>query len=460
MVKLNKSELKKHLISSVQLLKKNLTYTAYCYLILAVLLFFHVGEVSSKYDPTESEATAPIPELSFRGRKRDLRQGLIKSFSNLESKHPGLTGVLMPSILETPISDDELLAYRNLLDQLQQTTGIFSTAESFSHAYEYWISQLAGMTIKSGVSFYTPRSLTHLLVSIMKPAAGMSIYDPTAGTGGMLIACAEYIRQQGEGLDTTHFSGREKSPDIWAICKMNAFVHQMENVSIEQVDSLQNGQNQFGKFDLVLQHLPLSPDPRNKGLTRRMDAAFLWQAVDVLSPYGRAAVLSTAALLREDHADIWRHILNRDWLEAVITLPSNLLHGTNAAASILVLNKRKPVEHLSQVLFIQFPPSYTTRSRHYELRSEDIQSLVETFEHWGRGSDYARVVSVSRIEEQNYSLSIERYPDLGEAAESFDLAAALNRYHTAIQKRETAVAQLLRSLEGLQKLPKDKNFLT
>ncbi|HEX2620525.1 MAG TPA: N-6 DNA methylase, partial [Phototrophicaceae bacterium] len=121
-------------------------------------------------------------------------------------------------------------------------------SERFGQAYDYWISQLARMTVRRGSAFYTERSLIRLMVGLMKPAEGMSIYDPTAGTGGMLVEAAQYIRQQGGSLDTTRLFGREKSPDIWAVCKMNLLAHQIENFAVQQEDTLTSSQDLFDTF--------------------------------------------------------------------------------------------------------------------------------------------------------------------------------------------------------------------
>lgn len=455
MAKLEKSALKKHLQRSVQILKRSLDYTAYCYFILATL-FFYRGDLASLQNgqrivrvPMLSPASPATMSLGlFQKRKKDLRNELNEAFSSIELIYPPLRGVLLPAV-SGDIPDSLLLEYRDHLNDLHQNTALFSSPESFAKAYDYWISQLAGMTVKRGVSYYTQRPLTRLLAGLVRPDETLSIYDPTAGTGGMLLACAEYIRQQDGIVDSTRFYGREKAPDIWAICKMNMLVQNMESAVIEQGDSLQQTLMPPKTFDIVVQNLPLPADPANRGQTRQTNAAFLWHTLDSLSPHGRAAVLSPASLLQQDHREIWYDVLSHDWLEAVISLPPKVLSGTHASASVLVFNKKKPPERQGQVLFIQFPAQLQTRNRHYELQDDDIQAVIQAFTQWGAVGDYARVIPVSRIEEQNYSLSLERYPDLEETSPSFDLAVALRRYRSAVQKREAAVDRLMDNLQGL-----------
>jgi type I restriction enzyme M protein len=451
---LKKSDLKKHLLDSVHILKRTLDYSVYVYFILAMLFFYHVGEIPYRGSLKSIQLVSPRASVipirgNFQKKKRDLQDDLIEAFSTVELIDPDLRGVLLPALPTKFISDATLIEYRQHLDALQQNTSIFAMSERFGQAYDYWISQLARMTVRRGTAFYTERSLIRLMVGLMKPTEDMSIYDPTAGTGGMLVEAAQYIRQQGGSLDTTRLFGREKSPDIWAVCKMNLLAHQIENFAVQQEDTLTSSQDLFDTFDLVLQNLPLPPDPQNKGQNRRLNTAFLQHAIYSLSETGRAAILAPNTILQQDQRDVWRYVVNRDWLEAVISLPPKLLHGTHAAACILIFNKKKSEDRNSQVLFIHLASDFTPRTRHSELQDEDIRLMIQSFETWGEGSDHARIIPVARIEEQDYSLRIEQYPDLGDPVPTFDLIAGFNRYLVATRKREQAVKNLITSLEEL-----------
>jgi len=285
MTKIKKSELKSHLRQSIHILKRSLDYATYCYFILAVLFFYHAGEAPNllRGNPnlpriTVSSRMAPV-RVSFQRKKRDLHDELTSAFSEFESTSPPLKDVLLPSIPSSLMSDADLIAFRDQLDQLQQRTGIFSSAQNFSHAYDYWISQLARLTIKHGVSFYTPRSVIQLMVALMKPTGGISIYDPTVGTGGMFTESARYISQQGGDVDSVDFYGCETASDIWAICKMNLLAHRLDHAVINQLDALKNPPELLGKFDLILQNLPLPTADYHKGQVRRMNDNFLQHAL-------------------------------------------------------------------------------------------------------------------------------------------------------------------------------------
>jgi type I restriction enzyme M protein len=453
MPKLKKSELKKHLLHSVQIFRVSLDYTVYCYFILATLFVYHLDAnpgYGRNFQITRISFTATgLPTPGGQRKRKDARDELVETFSSIETYIPTLKGVLLPAI-PTSFSDEALLEYQTHLDQFQRETGVFSASEPFSQAFEYWIGQFASMTLKRGLSLYTPRPLARLLVQMIRPEAGMTIYDPSARTGGMLLCAANYIRQNGRNLDNTYFYGREQSSDLWAICKMNLLAQQIENSVIEQGNPLVETFDQVDTFDIVLQNLPLAPDPANRVQTRRMYAAFLRHIVESLSPTGRAGVLFPSSVLQQNHQDIWRLLVGRDWLEAVITLPPNVLHGTNSAASVLVINKRKPAEHRLGVLFVNLASQVMpSRSRRLELTDADLQPVVQAFESWENIPDFSRVIPVSQIEAYNYSLTMDRYPDLNEEAQTFNFPTLLNRYQSAMQKREAALNQLMKTLEDL-----------
>ncbi|MEP7290516.1 MAG: N-6 DNA methylase [Chloroflexota bacterium] len=454
MSKLKKSDLKAHLLHSVQLLKRSLDYSDYTYFILA-MLFFQYAKLSNQ-STTFSRApqVVSVPSMLARTsgqRKQKTRQDEIAdSFSALEDVHPPLTDVLLPALPENPLDDSLLSEYGQLLERFQQTTGVFSNSDSFSHAYEYWIDQLAMMTVRRDVAFYTRRSLVRLMVEIVKPKVGMSIYDPTVGTGGMLIESARYVRQHGGNPESLRFTGREKSPDIWAICKMNLLVHGIQDATIERGDTLQNSPNATGVFDLVLQNFPLSANTRSGQLA---DSKFLRHALQSLSYAGKAAILAPSTILQHDHQELWHDVLSRDWLEAVISLPPRLLHGTPAGACLLIFNKQKSLERLSHVLFIKAAPQFVPSSRHDHLQDSDIQTAVQAVDRWSGDLENIRVIPVQQIEAQNYTLNVDRYLERVETPQALDVGAALSRYQTAVKKREAAVEKLMKTLESLNYPP-------
>ncbi len=452
MTKIKKSDLKTQLLQSIQVLKSKLNYAEYCYFILAMLFFYHTSAVppqsSSHFQMQRLISTSRTgASYTSQRKKNDLQGKLIEDFSEFEYRNAQLKDVLVPAIPATVISDTVLSNYLRQLDQFQTNTSIFSNTESFGQAYDYWISQLAKLTLKQGVSFYTPRSVIRLMVGITKPSEGMTIYDPTVGTGGMFTESANFIQQKGGDISSVTFYGCETAPDIWAICKMNLLAHGLENIFIQQQDALINTHDLFGKFDLVLQNIPVPIESMNKREIHPINEAFLKHAFNGIADDGRGAILLPSSILHDDRGDFWRQIISQDWLEAVISLPAKLLHGTNSAASILVINKQKLEDRVGKVMFMRPVNTPLPYTRHNELDNKDINVAINAFESWKRIPEYASIVSNTTIAEQGYKLSVDKYLSISDELPNFDITSALKRYHIAAKEREAAVERLMKSLE-------------
>jgi type I restriction enzyme M protein len=444
-----KSNLKEALQRCIPLLRPTLDQPAYRQFLLNLFFLRYLIETKGSSavlsDTVGTVAILQRIHTAFQQKIVGLYRELHESVAVIEALNPSFQGVLSVGLPSTVLPDTTLLDCWEQLDELQRETGVFSNADVFGQAYEYWLAQLVMATTRRNVAFYTLRALTHLMADLLKPAAGMSICDPTARTGGMLLSCIDYLNSQGLDAHKLRLSGAENDSDIWAICKMNLIVRQVNTDRIEQSDALKAWQH--GLFDLVLQNLPLVPGTKKKQI--QSDVRYLRHVLQILLPSGRAAVLSPAHILQTELSALWQEVLKNDWLEAVIGLPPRLLQGTSASACVLVFNKQKPLERSGQVLFVQVSNVTAGSARHPTLREEDARRIVQAYESWHDQRDFARVVSTRQIEDQDYNLTVSRYIEWVDMPQTFDLTAALNRYWAAVQKRETAVERLMNGLEML-----------
>jgi type I restriction enzyme M protein len=444
-----KSDLKETLQRCIQLLRPTLDYPAYRQFLLTTFFLRYLIETEGRFAPlSDVPGTAAILQHireAFEQKGVGLYHELHESFAAIEALNPSLQGVLLAGLPGAMLSYATLLDCWEQLDRLQRETSVFGNAEAFSQAYEYWLAQLVVATTRRNVAFYTPRALARLMADLLKPAAGMSICDPAARTGGMLLSCIYSLSSRGEDPRRLRLSGYENDSAIWAICKMNLIAHQVNTERIEQRDALNGWQN--GPFDRVLQNLPLVPGTKKKQI--QSDTGYLRHVLQILSPSGRAAVLSPAHILQTELRALWQDVLKHDWLEAVIGLPPRLLQGTPASACVLVFNKHKPPERAGQVLFVQSTNGTTGSARHPTLREDEVQRIVAAYESWYDQRDFARVVSVGQIEDQDYNLSVARYMEWADGPQTFDLNAALSRYRSAVEKREAAVERLMKGLATL-----------
>ena len=337
-------------------------------------------------------------------------------------------------------------------------------------AYEYLIEQFADDAGKKGGEFYTPRMVVKLIVELLAPSERMRICDPTAGSGGMLIECAHYIGRHGGNPGNLTLHGQEKNLGTWAICKMNMLLHGLPDARIEKGDTIRDpklvDEGELLLYDRVIANPPFSLDewgrevaesdgygrlrfglpPKTKG-----DFAFVQHMVAVLNNSGRLGVVMPHGVLFRGAAEgkIRQGLLQEDLFEAVIGLPPNLFYGTGIPASILVLNRNKPLERRQQVMFIDASGEFEEGSNQNRLRDQDIDRIVKTFRAYADVDKYARVTPVTEIEKNDWNLNISRYVDTSEDEERIDVAEAVRKLRQLERKRVAAEAVMHRHLAEL-----------
>jgi type I restriction enzyme M protein len=315
------------------------------------------------------------------------------------------------------------------------------TSDVMGDAYEYLIKQFADATNKKAGEFYTPRSVVRLMVDIVNPQEGETVYDPACGTGGMLLAAVEHVHARG-GDPRTFFGkifGQEKNLTTASVARMNLFLHGLEDFVIERGDTLRNpvfadaSTGGLGTFDVVIANPPFSleawgrelweNDPWGRAFAglptdSNGDMAWVQHMVSSMAPgRGRmAVVLPQGALFRGGvEGQIRQHLLKADLVEAVIGLAPNLFYGTGLAACVLVLRRHKAPARQEKVIVID-GSSLFRRGRAQNFlepgHAAEILSWVKAFEDV---EDRARVVGLDEIEREGWTLNISRYvlPPIG-----------------------------------------------
>lgn len=196
--------------------------------------------------------------------KHDIGPELNKATDAIEKHNPSLEGVLV-SIdfnIKNKLSDKKLRDLLSHFSRYRLCNCDFERPDLLGTAYEYLIKMFADSAGKKGGEFYTPSEVVELLISLIKPQAGMTVYDPTVGSGGMLIQTRNYLERQGENPANLSLYGQEMNLNTWAICKMNMFLHGVSNADIRKGDTLRNPQHNKGgvlqTFDRVIANPPFS----------------------------------------------------------------------------------------------------------------------------------------------------------------------------------------------------------
>lgn len=219
-------------------------------------------------DEDEYDSTFFVPDRarwkSLKDLKHDIGAELNKAMEAIEEHNPSLEGVLV-SIdfnIKNKLSDKKLQDLLSHYSKHRLRNEDFESPDMLGSAYEYLIKQFADSAGKKGGEFYTPTEVVRLLVALIKPHAGMTVYDPTVGSGGMLINTRNYLVQHGENPANLSLFGQEMNLNTWAICKMNMFLHGVFNADIRKGDTLGEPQHTSGgelmSFDRVIANPPFS----------------------------------------------------------------------------------------------------------------------------------------------------------------------------------------------------------
>ena len=310
-------------------------------------------------------------------------------------------------------------------------------------AYEFLIDKFASDAGKKAGEFYTPKNVSVLLAKLVDAKAGDRVCDPTCGSGSLLLKVANEI-----GSKNVSLNGQEVNGSTWALARMNMFLHEMDNATIEWGDTLNNPllkeNDALMKFDIVVANPPFSLDkwgadnagadrynrfhrgvpPKSKG-----DYAFITHMLETLNETGKAGVVLPHGVLFRGSSEgkIRTQLIKENLLKAVIGLPPNLFFGTGIPATILIFDKSRQnpkTEQEKEVLFIDASNEFDSAKNQNKLNEEvHINKIMETYTSWETIDKYSFIEKRSDIEENDYNLNIPRYVDTFEEEEPVDIKA-------------------------------------
>lgn len=327
-------------------------------------------------------------------------------------------------------------------------------ADIIGDAYEYMIANFASDAGKKGGEFYTPSQVSELIARLVKPEENDRIYDPTCGSGGLLLKAFKKVPN---GKVAVY--GQEMNAQTWALCTMNMFLHNVDLSTIWQGDTLANPKNlqndELMKFQVVVANPPFSLDKWDSGFlanvgvdakgkklekmspaldpykrfdwgvppTSKGDYAFVMHMLHSLdAEKGRMAVVLPHGVLFRGASEgkIRQQIIELNLLDAVIGLPANLFYGTGIPACILIFKKNRTRR---DVLFIDASGegNFEKDKNQNKLRECDIDRIVKTYENRETVDKYSYVASYEEIKENDFNLNIPRYVDTFEEEPMVDI---------------------------------------
>ena len=368
---------------------------------------------------------------------------------------------------KTETAKNELIV--KVLSHLNEIDFDLENTESdvLGDAYEYLIGKFASGAGKKAGEFYTPQQVSSVLARLVTVGKTKlkSVYDPTCGSGSLLLRVAKEVKEVGG------FYGQESNPTTYNLCRMNMIMHDVhyKKFDIKNDDTLERPQHSDQRFEAIVANPPFSAE---------WSASPLFMSDDRYAPYGRLAPKGTADFAFVQHmihqladngsmACVLPHgvlfrggaeghireylIKDKNQLDAVIGLPSNIFYGTSIPTCILVLkkNRHKEAERSRSVLFID-------ASRHFEkvktqnvLRPDDINKIITTYKARNTENKYSYLATLSEIAENDYNLNIPRYVDTFEEEEAVNLKTVskeLRSLAEALEATDKEIAKYCKEL--------------
>ncbi|WP_267593087.1 type I restriction-modification system subunit M [Carbonactinospora thermoautotrophica] len=402
------------------------------------------------------------PYIRARSRGKSVGHLLNRALDALaEENTPKLTGVLehidfTRKVGQSSLSDRKLQQLIDHFDRYRLRNEDFEFPDLLGAAYEYLIGEFADSAGKKGGEFYTPRGVVRMMVRLVDPHQGMRIYDPCAGSGGMLILAKEYVEELGEDARNLALYGQEANGGTWAISKMNMILHGIPDAELANDDTLlspkhREDDGELMLFDRVLTNPPFSQNYTREGMEyperfvygfapetgKKADLMFAQHVLAVLKPDGIGATVMPHGVLFRGGAEkeIREGIIRDDRLEAVIGLAPNLFYGTGIPACVLVLRGRapRPPERRGKVLFINADREYTPGRAQNYLDPQHVEKIVAAYREYRDIPGFARVVDIAELEANDFNLNIRRYVDNTPPPEPQDVRAHL---HGGVPKAE------------------------
>ena len=329
---------------------------------------------------------------------------------------------------KTKLSDARLKNLVEHMSKLKVGNGNYS-ADVMGDAYEFLIKKFADLSKKNAGEFYTPRSIVKLLVMLLAPQPGETVYDPAAGTGGMLIEAIRYMK--GDKLTYGRIYGQEKNLATSAIARMNLFLHGAKDFKVTQGDTLRSPNyqetGQLQQFNCVIANPPFSlknwgadqfaNDKYGRciwGCPTDSNADFAWLQHMVKSmdeKNGRCAVVLPQGVLFRGgkEGEIRKQLVESDKLECIITLVGGVFYSTGVSACILLLNNNKQHTHKGRICMIDASGIYTPQRAQNIMTEADVQRVFGLYQDYEDVLERVKVVSIADIREKGYTLAINNY---------------------------------------------------
>ncbi len=498
MAKITIEDLKSFLWSAAEDLRGQIDAAGYKEYIFPLLFFKRISDVYDEQyaafvaEGGEEYAQMQADELAIRipaGQHwqdvrevtEDVGQRLVEAFIAIEQANPareadgrmvgGLDGIFGPKDGWTNKQKMPDAIITSIIENFSRYNLSLANcpADEMGQAYEYLVGKFADDAGNTAQEFYTNRTVVDLMAEILQPKAGESIYDPTCGSGGMLIKCLTYVRDKGQEWHGMRVYGQELNSLTASIARMNLFLHGVEDYSIVNDDTLtspgfiQNGHLQ--QFDIVLANPPYSIKQWNRDAFAsdkwgrnflgvppqgRADYAFFQHILASLkNDTGRCAILFPhGVLFRDEEKEMREKLVALDLVECVIGIGKNLFYNSPMEACIVICRKQKPADRIGKILFINARDEVTRKNAQSYLEGKHIQRIASTYHECSEVEGFSKTATIREIQENKSKLSVALYVNHDdEEIESVDVNDMVTDWDTTSNQATKSISELINLLE-------------
>jgi len=368
------------------------------------------------------------------------------------------------------------LSDEKLLDLIEHFSTMNLSVKNVPHdlmgdGYEYLINKFADDSGHTAAEFYTNRTVVELMTRITDPQPGESVYDPTCGSGGILLNSALYLKKQGKEYRNLKLYGQELNLITSAIARMNMFMHNIDEFLIVQGDTLDQPQilenDELKQFDVIMANPPYSikrwsqskfvNDPFGRNIWGTppqgcADYAFQQHIIKSLKPdTGRSVSLwPHGVLFRDAEASIRKKMIEEDVVDAVIGLGKNLFYNSSMESCLLVCNMNKPKERRGKIIFINGVNEIKLERSSAYLEDKNIKRIADAFWNFEDEDGFSKIVSIEDIEKNNWLLTVFMYVMNNNGSESTEsIDSLINKIGNNQKRLNSLNDELLSKLDQI-----------
>ena len=449
---LEKQQLFNHLFEACNILRGPINQDEFKDYVTPILFFKRISDVydeetqaalersggDEEYAAFDENHSFIIPEgchwQDLRNASKDVGKIIVKAMNGIERANPDTLSGVFSSFDDVTWTDKNKLTderLKNLIEHMSSVRvgNLNYNADVMGDAYEYLIKKFADLSKKNAGEYYTPRSIVKLMVMLLDPKPGDSVYDPACGTGGMLIEAIRHINNN--QMTYGRIYGQENNLSTSAIARMNLFLHGAKDFKIAQGDTLRNPKfiesGKLSTFNCILANPPFGQEKwgadsfetdkygRNIwGTPSDSNADFAWlqHMIKSMKPMdGKTAVVFPQGVLFHSGKAgyIREQLIKSDLIEAVVTLASGVFYGTGVSACILYLNNNKKPEHKGKICLIDASNIYTPKRAQKVMEEKDIDEVFKLYHDYKDVIEKCKIVSIADLATAGNTLAVNTY---------------------------------------------------